>query len=93
MIAIFQGLIKAFFTAFLQSFLNHLVSKIGTTSNVVVGLANDLNKDTSLSGSEKAAKLADQLKTLAITTGKEAPTKLVNLIVETAVSVLSGVKV
>jgi hypothetical protein len=90
MVKVLQALISKFFNSFLQAFLNHLVAKIGTTSAVVVGLANDLNADKSLSGSDKAKKLADQLKTLAITTGKEAPNSLINMVVETAVSVLNG---
>lgn len=90
MIKILQALISKFFNAFLQAFLNHLVAKIGTTSASVVAMANDLNKDPSMSGTDKAKRLADQLRTLAISTGKEAPNALVNLITETAVAVLRG---
>lgn len=90
MIKIFQTLISKFFNAFLQAFLNHLVDRVGVTATAVVAMANDLNADKSLSGSAKAKKLASQLRTLAVSTGKEIPDSLINLIVETAVSILKS---
>ena len=88
MVKIFQALISKFFNAFLQAFLNHLVAQVGVTANAVVAMANDLEHDKELSGSQKAKRLADQVKTLAMTKGKEIPGATVNLIVETAVNVL-----
>lgn len=90
MIKIFQALLSKFFTAFLQAFLNHLVSKVGLTATAVVAMANDVNANTQLSGEEKAKLLASQLTSLAITSGKEFSKSTINLIVEIAVKVIRG---
>lgn len=90
MIKIFQVLLSKFFNAFLQAFLDHLVQQIGATSSAVSAMAHDLNNDTTLSGEEKAKKLASQLKSLAILNGKEFSNSTVNLIVEVACKVVRG---
>ena len=92
MIKIFQALLSKFFNAFLQAFLNHLVAQIGLTATAVIAMTNDLNADTTLSGEDKAKKLAIQLKMLAISNGKEFSNSILNLITEVAVQVLKGGK-
>jgi len=91
MIKIFQALLKQFLNAFLQAFLNHLVAQIGATAEQVVAMVNDL-EGQNLSGEEKAKRLVDQLKSLAISKGKEAPNKILKLITEVGVAIIKGIK-
>ena len=91
MVRFLQTLISKFLNAFLQAFLNHLVAQIGTTSEQVVAMVNNLEGEN-LSGEEKAKKLVEQLRLLAISKGKEAPNKLLKLITEVGVTVIKGLK-
>jgi hypothetical protein len=90
MIKVIQSLVSKFFSLFLQAFLNHLVAQIGTTAQSVVAMANDLDARSDITGVEKAAILSSQLKSLAITKGKEVPNHIIDLTRQAAVTVLRG---
>ncbi|HEY9874593.1 MAG TPA: hypothetical protein V6D12_14230 [Candidatus Obscuribacterales bacterium] len=90
MVNLFRILISRFFSAFLSAFLIYLAGKIGTTSQDIIAMVSDLEKDSTLSGEEKRKRLATQLKMLAITTGKEISKKTINLAIETGVSVFKA---
>lgn len=90
MIKIFQSLIKQFLNAFLQAYLNYLVSKIGTTADRVVSLANSLESNASLTGEEKAKELLSKLKLISISTGKEVRDNTLEIISKQAVAVVRG---
>ena len=91
MVKILKALISKFINAFLQAFLDHLTARIGTTAAQIVGMVTDLDREN-LTGEEKAKKLLGQLKTIAITNGKELATNDAKLAIEVAVKVARGGK-
>mgnify|MGYP003395238556 CR=1 FL=1 len=90
MIRIFQALLSKFFKAFMWALLKLLASKIGTAAENIVAMANDLEAKKDWTGSEKASALKASLKSIAISTGKEATTETVHLAIETAVNIIKG---
>ena len=90
MIKIFQGLIKQFFGAFLQAFLNILVGQLSTT---VLQIVQTTGKYDSWSNEEKRAEAIKQIKVIAINNGKELKDSTLALATEIAVSIWKGTKV
>lgn len=91
MVAIIKALLNSFFNAFLQAFLDLLTKRIGTTASQILGMVTDLDKET-LTNEEKASKLLNQLKVIAINNGKELATNDAKLAIEVAVKVVRGGK-
>lgn len=89
-VKIFQGLIKQFFGAFLQAFLNLLV---GQLSNTVLQIVQTTGKYDTWSNEEKRAEAIKQIKVIAINNGKELKDSTVALATEIAVSIWKGAKI
>lgn len=90
MVKFLQALISKFFSAFTQAYFNYLSQQAGIAGNTILQLVHDLEQDTTLTGAQKAEKLLQQLKNLAISTGKEVSTSTLNLIIEVALKVIRG---
>lgn len=90
MVNIFQGLIKSFFTVFMQALLNLLMGKLSTT---VLQIVQDIGKNTDWSDEVKRKEAFAKIKLIAQNTGKDIRDSIVSLALEVAVSILKGNKV
>lgn len=90
MVNIFQGLIKSFFTVFMQALLNLLMGKLSTT---VLQIVQDIGKNTDWSDEVKRKEAFAKIKLIAQNTGKDIRDSIISLALEVAVSILKGNKV
>lgn len=89
MVKIFQGLIKSFFSSFLQAFLNILV---GSLSNTILKIVQDVGRNTDWSNEAKRNEAFAKIKLIAINSGNELKDSTINLALELALNILKGNK-
>jgi len=87
MVKIFQGLIKAFFSAFMQAFLNLLVGKLNQT---VLQIVNAVGSNDDWSDEAKRKEAFAQIKLIAANAGIELKDSVLNLAIEIAVKIWKG---
>lgn len=90
MVTIFKTLISKFFKAFLQAFLNVLVGKL---SDTVLQIVQNVDRNTDWSNEAKRKEAFSQIKLITINNGKELKDSVINLAIETAVSVWKDLRV
>lgn len=87
MVKIFQALIKKFFTAFLQAFLNVAV---GQLNNTVLQIVQNAGSKTDWTNEAKRQEAFSQIKQIALSNGKELRDSTIALAIELAVKILKG---
>lgn len=90
MINFFKILLSKFFNAFLWALLQKLSERIGTSADTITALVHDAENNKDLNGTQKAELVTGQLKTLAITRGKDAAVSDIKFAIEAAVKVIRG---
>lgn len=86
MIKIFQVLIKKFWTAFLQAFINILAGELKV---VILKIVQDISVED-ITDSEKRALAFERIKLYLAQSGKNISDSSINLIIELCVKVLKG---
>ena len=89
MVKILQGLIKTFFSAFLQAFLNLLTGQLSTT---ILQLVQNVGRNIDWTDEAKRQEAFKQIKLIAINNGKELRDSTISLIIELCVKILKGEK-
>lgn len=87
MIKIAETLIKKFLTTFLQAFLNLLV---GELNNTVLQIVQNVGSKTDWSNEEKRKEAVNQIKEIALRSGKQLKDSTLSLATEIAVKIWKG---
>jgi hypothetical protein len=86
MVKIFQALLKTFFNAFLQAFINHLSKGAGEQ---VISLVNQVN-GMDVSNEQKRQEAFIKIRSFFVTTGRSVRDSAINSLIEAAVLTLKG---